>query len=132
MGLIKAAKEAQKKAYAPYSKFLVGCAVEMASGKVYAGCNVENVSYGATICAERVAITSAVAGGDKLIKRLAIVATTDKPVVPCGMCLQVIAEFGPTVEIICSNNDMTEQKIYHLTDLLPQGFDKSFLAIKAD
>src|SRR5271165_1989351 len=104
MKLIEKAAEAQQKAYAPYSKFMVGSAVIGDSGKIYVGCNVENSSYPAAICAERVAITQAIAQGEKSIKELAIIASSDKPVMPCGICLQVISEFAsPDLEITLSS-----------------------------
>jgi cytidine deaminase len=128
MKLIEKAAEVQKKAYAPYSKFRVGSAVVGESGKIYVGCNVENSSYPAAICAERVAITQAIAQGEKFIKELAIVASSDKPVMPCGICLQVISEFAsPDLEITLSSNDQSKVQVLKLKELLPHAFDKSFL-----
>lgn len=126
--LIKKALEVQKRAHAPYSKFSVGCALEAASGKIYMGCNVENASYGATICAERSALVQAVSSGDKVIKRLAIVASSPQIIVPCGICLQTILEFGPEAEVICCSENAKDQKTFSLKELLPQSFGPRFLS----
>ncbi len=116
--LVKAAIEAREKAYCPYSKFKVGAAVECSSGKIYGGCNVENSSYGMTICAERVAITKAVSEGEKEIKRLAV-ATNDKNIsFPCGACRQVLLEFGKDAEVYCCGVDGDYNK-YTVQDLIP-------------
>ncbi|MCJ7646050.1 cytidine deaminase [bacterium] len=101
--LMRAARRAVKQAYAPYSKFKVGAAVLTEKGRIYSGCNVENVSYGLTICAERSAIFSAVGkeGGDKMRIRAIVVFTKEKvPCAPCGACRQVIYEFGPEAIVI--------------------------------
>lgn len=127
MELLLKAIEAIKNAYCPYSSFSVGCAVEMESGKIYTGTNVENSSYGATLCAERVAVAYAVSQGERKIKKLAITSSSDKPVVPCGMCLQVIQEFGPEAEIICGTQDQKEVTTYKTGELLGKIFDKSSL-----
>jgi len=96
--LIKQANKAKNSSYSPYSKFSVGAAVEMKSGKVYTGCNIENASYGLTICAERVAIFNGISSGDTLIKKIAISCQCNENStssnMPCGACLQVIAEFS--------------------------------------
>jgi len=96
-----AAKSAARRAYAPYSKFQVGAAVLAASGKIYAGCNVENASYGLTNCAERTAIFNAVAAGEKNLKVQCVVVYTPTPTAtaPCGACRQVIFEFGPAARV---------------------------------
>lgn len=101
--LIKEAKKVRKNAYTPYSKFKVGAAVVCSSGKIYTGCNVENASFGLTICAERNAIASAVASGEKKITAIAIVADTDILTPPCGACRQVIYEFGKTATVLLAN-----------------------------
>ena len=115
--LIQSAWDARENAYAPYSKFAVGAALLTADGRVFTGCNVENLSYGLTICAERVAIGSAVAAGVKNLTMLAVVADTDVPVSPCGACRQVMAEFG--VERVFLANRMQTIE-FELIDLLPR------------
>jgi cytidine deaminase len=95
------ARAAAKKAYAPYSKFRVGAAVLGGSGKVYAGCNVENASYGLCQCAERAAITAAIAAGERTIRAVTVYTPTADPTAPCGACRQVIGEFGPTAVVVC-------------------------------
>lgn len=105
--LFEHAREAQKLAYAKYSNFKVGAAVLMKSGKVYSGCNIENASYGATVCAERVAILKALSEGENPadIQALCLVTSTPKGDVPCGMCLQVMSEFlGKDVPLIIANS----------------------------
>ncbi len=121
--LVKAAAECREKAYAPYSKFKVGAAVEGGSGKIYTGCNVENASYGLTICAERAAVFAAVSGGEKSIKRVAVVTSSPEVSVPCGACRQVIIEFGRGSEVLCCGVS-GECVRYKTSELLP-GFDDS-------
>lgn len=127
MELIKAAAQARKNAYAPYSKFTVGAAVVGGSGKTYTGCNVENSSFGATICAERVAIGQAIAAGETKITQVAIIASSKEPCTPCGICRQVISEFGPQAEIICASEDGRKIEKYTIKELLPHSFDRTFL-----
>ncbi|MCB1130746.1 MAG: cytidine deaminase [Verrucomicrobiae bacterium] len=115
--LIQSAWDARENAYAPYSKFAVGAALLTGDGRVFTGCNVENLSYGLTICAERVAIGSAVAAGMKNLTMLAVVADTDVPVSPCGACRQVMAEFG--IERVFLANRMQTIE-FELSDLLPR------------
>ncbi|MDF2565935.1 MAG: cdd [Massilibacillus sp.] len=124
--LIRAAKEAREKAYSPYSNFKVGAAVMTPSGKIYSGCNVENVSYGLTNCAERTAIYKAVSEGEHSFIALAVVADTEGPVAPCGACRQVIAEFG--IEQIILGNIKGHTKILSLEEILPYAFTKNDLA----
>jgi cytidine deaminase len=99
--LERTARAAAQNAYAPYSKFRVGAAVLGGSGKVYAGCNVENASYGLCQCAERAAITAAVAAGERTIRAVTVYTPTPTPTAPCGACRQVIGEFGPAAVVVC-------------------------------
>jgi cytidine deaminase len=123
--LIEAARNARENAYAPYSKVPVGAAVLCASGRIYIGCNVENASYGLSVCAERNAVGQAIVNGEKRVLAAAI-ATRARPCPPCGMCRQVLAEFaGPDAPIaLVAGRSRT---IHQLGDLLPHAFDKSFL-----
>jgi cytidine deaminase len=116
--LIRAASAARKQAYAPYSGFAVGAAVQCKSGAVFVGSNVENISYGLTICAERIAMASAVAAGDREFVAIAVVADTSEPIVPCGACRQFLAEFAPEL-VIVSATVRGGQKIENLSHLLP-------------
>lgn len=115
--LISAAWDAREKAYAPYSKFKVGAALLSADGQVFPGCNVENISYGLTNCAERVAIGAAVAGGVAKFDAVAVVADTGVPVSPCGACRQVLAEFGVCRIILANRAESIE---FTLEELLPR------------
>lgn len=106
--LIDEARKARKRAYAPYSGFLVGAAVETHDGKIFHGCNVENASYGLCNCAERTALFSAVAAGYRpgQFKTLAVIGATDGPIAPCGACRQVMIELGsPKLKVVLSNLD---------------------------
>ena len=107
-------------AYAPYSRFKVGAALESVTGAVFAGCNVENASYGLTICAERSAVAQAVASGHRRFRRLVIVTESDRAVAPCGACCQVVAEFGDGTQVFSFGN--TEEKRWQLTELIPNAF----------
>lgn len=127
MSLIEQARKAQRAAYAPYSKFHVGCALETNDGTVYTGCNVENASYGATVCAERVAIFKAVAEGQRKFRRIVVCTNAEVPASPCGMCRQVIAEFcGPETEIILVGAHDTERR-YTFAEIFPHPFDPASL-----
>ncbi len=123
--LIQKAIEVMKNAYAPYSHFQVGAALLTKSGKIYTGTNVENASYGLTNCAERTAIFSAVADGERDFEVLVVVADTEKPVSPCGACRQVMAEFGD-FKVILTNlkGEVIETTV---GELLPYSFDKKDL-----
>jgi cytidine deaminase len=119
--LIAAALDARLRAYAPYSKFLVGAALETASGRVFTGCNVENVSYGLTICAERTAATSAVAAGEREFVRIALALSGGGT--PCGACRQFLAEFNPRLPITIVDADAPQRIIEtDLATLLPSQF----------
>lgn len=100
--LIAVATAARDAAFAPYSGFAVGAALECADGRIFSGCNVENLSFGLTCCAERVAIFTAVAAGGRDFRTIAIVADTQVPVSPCGACRQVMAEFNPGMRVVLS------------------------------
>ncbi len=124
--LARAAAAARRKAYAPYSRFLVGAAVQ-AGGRIYSGCNVENASYGGTICAERVAVTTAVAAGARRLEALAVVTGTTPPTPPCGMCLQVLSEFaGPDLPVLLLGGRGSREETT-LGALLPHAFTRRFL-----
>ncbi len=120
--LVRIAAETRANAYAPYSVYQVGAAVLGADGKVYAGCNVENVSFGLTLCAERVAVAAMVSGGCRTLRAVAL-ATKDGGT-PCGMCLQTFLEFSDAPEavpVVCQAEG-GERKEYNLSELLPHGF----------
>jgi len=118
--LIEKAKKARENAYAPYSNFKVGAAILTEDGDVYTGVNVENASFGLTICAERVALFKAVSDGKRSFKAVAVVADTEEPIPPCGACRQVLSEFGD-MEVIMANLKGSV-KITRLKDLLPDSF----------
>jgi cytidine deaminase len=119
--LRRTAKDASKRAYAPYSGFAVGAAVLGASGRIYEGCNVENASYGLSNCAERTAIFSAIAAGEKRLKCVVVYTPTKSATAPCGACRQVIHEFGPAARVIsfCAGRDEIDVSI---EALLPGAF----------
>ncbi len=124
--LRQAALAVRSQAYAPYSKFQVGAAVLTADGEVFAGCNVENASYGLTICAERVAVGTAVAAGHKKIVAVAVVSSGGHS--PCGACRQVLSEFGPAMEVILIDaDDPTKMRTTTLATLLPEQFSSGAL-----
>jgi cytidine deaminase len=124
--LLARARKARKHAHTPYSKFKVGAAVETAAGRVYTGTNVENATYGLTVCAERVAILYAVAHGERRFKRVAVVADSDKLTGPCGACRQIIWEFCGNAEVILGNL-RGKAAVYRMRELFPLPFDKSYL-----
>lgn len=119
VALTKIARKVRQNAYAPYSHFQVGAALEAKSGKVFSGCNVENISYGLTICAERNAVFTAIASGVHLFRRIVIVADSNEPVTPCGACRQVLSEFSEDMEVICVNLKGQEFRAT-LSELLPR------------
>ena len=110
----------RNRAYTPYSRFAVGAAVEGETGRIYSGCNVENASYGLTICAERAAVFQAISAGETKLIRLLVVADTPEPVFPCGACRQVMREFDIREIILC--NLAGESRSMTLSELLPYGF----------
>lgn len=117
--LINSAKRAMKNAYAPYSKFRVGAAIITTSGRIYTGCNIENASYGLTLCAERVALFKAISEGEKHFKSIAIFASKN-PAYPCGACRQVLFELAPKIKIIVIENK--NYIVYSIKELLPKQF----------
>jgi len=117
--LIDQARAARTRAYAPYSKFQVGAALLTRSGRVFTGCNVENLSFGLTICAERAAVCAAVIAGDTDFVAAAVMADSQEPVTPCGACRQVLAEFCDEMEI-CSVNLEGSKYLARLSELLPR------------
>ena len=120
--LLDAAIQAAKNSYSPYSGFPVGAAVLTPSGKIYAGTNVENASYGATICAERVAVFKAISEGEDKILALAVYSSAADFAYPCGMCLQVLSEFSEDIPVVIAGN--SGQKNFKLSELLPHRFGK--------
>ncbi len=124
--LVESARVARLHAHAPFSRFQVGAALLAADGRVFTGCNVENATYGLTVCAERVAVFKAVSEGYRAFTRIAVVADTDEPTPPCGACRQILWEFGGDLEVILAN--LSDVKAIHrLRDLLPYPFDARLL-----
>ena len=119
--LLRIAKEASLNAYAPYSGFPVGAALECEDGTVYTGCNVENAAYGDTICAERTAVVKAISEGRRSFTRIAIYGEGQSYCMPCGSCRQVLAEFSPEMEVLCSKAGGSYVS-YPLTRLMPYTF----------
>ncbi len=119
--LLERARQARELAYAPYSNFKVGAAVLTATGEIFTGANIENASLGATICAERVTIFGAVAAGQRRFTALAVMADTPDPVPPCGLCLQVIAEFSPDCAVLMATTS-GQWRLLPLKELLPFAF----------
>lgn len=119
--LVGKAVEARKQAYAPYSGFAVGAAILAEDGRIFTGCNVENASYGLTMCAERVALFTAVAAGARKFLALAV-ACGEEPCSPCGACRQVLYEFAPELLLIMADGEGRAWRTAHLAELLPQGF----------
>ena len=128
--LVDAARAVRERAHAPYSGFKVGAALEAEDGSMFVGCNVENATYGLTVCAERSAIFRAIADGRRAFTRIAIVADTGEPTPPCGACRQLLWEFCGDIEVILANLDRTTAR-YRMSDLLPKPFDDRFLKPEA-
>src|SRR5438105_8654875 len=124
--LLDAARAARQHAHAPFSNFQVGAALETADGKIVTGCNVENATYGLTICAERVAVFKAISEGERSFRRIAIVADTEQPTPPCGACRQILWEFGGDLEVVLGNLQ-GEKARYRMKELLPHPFDDRLL-----
>ena len=124
--LIEQATAARVRSVAPFSKFLVGAALQTDEGKVFTGCNVESASYGLTVCAERVAIWKALSEGERDFARLVIVADTEQLTPPCGTCRQIIWEFCKHATILLANLHGQKEEL-HIADLLPRAFDARFL-----
>jgi len=123
--LVAAARQAQRQAYAPYSHYPVGAAVETADGAVYTGCNVENASYGLAICAERVALGAAMTAGARQFRRIAVVSSSEPPATPCGACRQVLAELAPDAEVIVAGPRSVVR--WTVAELLPAAFTPGHL-----
>lgn len=125
--LVEKALQARKKAYAPYSRYFVGCVVIDNQGHIHTGCNVENASYPAGLCAERVAITKMISEGGKKISELILVGSSVDPVLPCGMCRQVIQEFGEKCTVISVDPKKKKAKIVLFRDIFPEAFTPEHL-----
>lgn len=119
--LIETALQYRDRAYAPYSHYRVGAALLAEDGTIYGGCNVENASYGLTICAERNAIASAVAAGQRKLRAIAIASSDENPATPCGACRQFMVEFNPNMIVILAGSEET-RRVYSAKDLLPESF----------
>ena len=124
--LIAAATEARARSVAPFSRFMVGAALQTKAGKVFTGCNIESASYGLTVCAERVAIWKALSEGERDFTDLVVVADTETLTPPCGTCRQIIWEFAKHATIILANLRGQREEV-HILDLLPRAFDARFL-----
>ncbi|HEV2664672.1 MAG TPA: cytidine deaminase [Blastocatellia bacterium] len=125
--LIDMARQAREYARAPYSNFKVGAAVECAGGLTFTGCNIENSSYGSTLCAEHVALAKAVSEGAREFVRIAVIADADRPIPPCGACRQVILELcGREMEVVMAKLD-GQFELKKVSELLPAPFDQTFL-----
>jgi cytidine deaminase len=120
--LVAAARAAMAKAYAPYSKFFVGSCLEDDNGRLWSGCNVENASYSAAICAERTAVVKMVSEGVTRLRRVVVITSSDEPCFPCGVCRQVLREFGSTAEVLAVNRQATAFRRSTLGELFPASF----------
>ena len=124
--LIQAATDARARSVAPFSKFMVGAALQTKTGKVFTGCNIESASYGLTVCAERVAIWKALSEGERDFTDLVVVADTETLTPPCGTCRQIIWEFAKHAQIVLANLRGQREEV-SIKDLLPRAFDARFL-----
>lgn len=124
--LLEAALEVRENAHAPFSKFQVGAAIETDDGRIFTGCNVENATYGLTVCAERVAVFKAISEGARNFTRIAVAADTDVLTPPCGACRQILWEFCGDAELTLVNLQ-GKTETFRLKDLFPRPFDASFL-----
>ncbi|HEY8391536.1 MAG TPA: cytidine deaminase [Capillibacterium sp.] len=127
--LLAEARKFREKAYAPYSRYQVGAALLTKSGRIYGGCNIENASYGACICAERVAVARAVAEGEREFVALAVVADSPEPGSPCGICRQFLAEFAPRLTLIMANQE-GKVRWGSLDQYLPYAFNKDYFEVE--
>ena len=123
--LVEAARAAQAQAYCPYSHYRVGAALLAEDGRVFVGCNVENASYGLTVCAERSAVFTAVSSGARRFRRIVVATDSEPPGPPCGACRQVLAEFGAELEV--ESVGPTQSKRWRIGELLPDAFSKEIL-----
>ena len=124
--LIEAATRVRENAYAPFSEFKVGSALETDDGEIITGSNVESASYGLTVCAERVAVWTAISQGKRKVKKIAVVADTEELTPPCGVCRQIIWEFGGDIPVVLANLRGDTETV-QMKDLLPRAFDTKFL-----
>lgn len=124
--LVEAAIAARKHAHAPFSGFLVGAAIEAETGHIFTGCNIENASYGLTLCAERVAVFKAISEGARLFRRIAVAADTETLTPPCGACRQILWEFCGNARLTLTNLGGKREEL-RLSDIFPRPFDRSFL-----
>jgi cytidine deaminase len=124
--LVDAARRVRENAYAPFSEFMVGAALETDDGEIVTGSNVESASYGLTVCAERVAVWNAISQGKRKIRKIAVVADTEDLTPPCGVCRQIIWEFGGDIPVIFANLQGKVETV-QMKDLLPRAFDTKFL-----
>lgn len=126
---LQQAQTAMRNAYTPYSHFHVGACLVCEDGSVYTGCNIENASYGVTVCAERVALFKAVSEGKRAFSLLALTSGSKDITYPCGICRQALCEFSPHLTIVCASRQLTDAKAYSLDQLLPHSFSKEDLCL---
>jgi cytidine deaminase len=128
--LTELARAARSRAYCPYSGFAVGAAIEADDGRVFTGCNVESASFGLSLCAERAALSSAITGGARILRRIVIVTETHPPAPPCGACRQSLAEFG--LDLVVDAVGSTDTRRWTLRALLPDAFQAGALPARGD